>query len=132
MLNGKMYIIYSPTLISAAMRSKDLSFEPFILEFAAKIVGLSKRQVELVSHGTEIDRVTNLMHSALTSASLSKMVARGLVAVKEALNSIGPEAPLKIPDVSVWVGDIMAHAAMKGLYGNNNPIDDASLIQDLW
>lgn len=33
MLNGKLYVINSPNLISSAMRSKDLSFDPFVLEF---------------------------------------------------------------------------------------------------
>ena len=37
-LNGKLYVINSPSLISAAMRSKDLSFVPFSVEFSAGAV----------------------------------------------------------------------------------------------
>jgi hypothetical protein len=130
-LNGKIYIIYSAGLISAAMRNKDLSFDPFVVEFAESIGGLTKRQAKLVTAPGVVDRVTTVMHAALTSASLSKMVASGLLEVKAVLNSVDARATLDIPDISAWTRDVMAKGAMRGLYGRHNPMDDQAL-QDLW
>lgn len=40
-LAGKLYVINAPGLISAAMRSKDLSFDPFAIEFSAGSVRIT-------------------------------------------------------------------------------------------
>ncbi len=42
MLSGRMYSIWSPDLIHAALRSKALSFEPFMKEFAQPVLGISE------------------------------------------------------------------------------------------
>lgn len=41
MLNGKMYVITSPSLIQSAYRNKNLSFEPFMVDFVQRVMGLS-------------------------------------------------------------------------------------------
>jgi len=49
MLNGKMYLINSPGLIAAGMRNRDLSFDPFSLEFAEGLLGIERKYVDMWS-----------------------------------------------------------------------------------
>ena len=40
-INSKLYVITEPVLAQAAFRSKDLSFDPFVVAFIQKLCGLS-------------------------------------------------------------------------------------------
>ena len=42
MINGKLYIITQPTLIQSAYRNKNLSFDPFMIDFAQRMLDLSE------------------------------------------------------------------------------------------
>ncbi|KAK3935473.1 cytochrome P450 [Diplogelasinospora grovesii] len=131
MLNGKLYVINSPTLISAAMRSRDLSFDPFSIEFAEGALGLTKEHTKLFSQPGFMDEVNKVIHSSMTGDSLKQMMARGLADIAGKLNAIGAKESVEVENSFVWLRDIMSKAVMWALYGEKNPwTEDA--IAAIW
>jgi hypothetical protein len=131
MLNGKMYVINSPTLISAATRCKELTFEPFVLEFTTGVLGLSKRHIEVYSKPGFLESVTPVVHSSMTGDELRKMMARGLTRLSSVLNAIKPGTTLEVDNSLRWFRDVMSQAIMYSLFGKNNPMGPEE-IAALW
>jgi len=48
MVNGKMYMINSPALVQSAYRAKNLSSDPFMIEFAQATLGVSDEAMKSV------------------------------------------------------------------------------------
>ncbi|KAH7161522.1 cytochrome P450 [Dactylonectria macrodidyma] len=86
MLNGK--------LISSAMRSKDISFDPFALE----------------------------IHDSLMGKNLDNMVNTGLGRLSSRLNDVRSDTSMEIPYIFTWIRDLMFESSMKSLYGSTDPM----------
>ncbi|KAH8685074.1 cytochrome P450 [Ilyonectria robusta] len=122
MLNGKLYVINSPNLISSAMRSKDLSFDPFVLEFIVNGLGIPGDQARKYTQPDTWQEFFDIIHDALIGENLNKMVGSGLGCFASQLNDIPPNTATEIPDVSIWIRDMMFGSLMKSLYGEMNPM----------
>lgn len=131
MLNGKIYVINSPTLISAAMRSKDLIFDPFILQFALAVLGASKQHVDTFAKPGVLEHISQVIHLSLTGDPVFRMNARALNDVAQLLNSIGPGSDFAVPEVFLWLRGLMSRATMVALFGARNPMT-AETIDQLW
>jgi len=121
MLNGYIYVINDPALISAAMRNRNLSFDPFTLEFATGSMGMTQRQVEIFSQPGRLEEASHVIHSSLSGENVFRMNVRALADISQLLNSIRPGEDLKVDDVGDWLRNLMVLATMTALYGKNNP-----------
>jgi len=131
MLNGKVYLVHSPSLVQAVMRSKDISFDPLFLRFGQNVGGLSDKQMEIFKDPDVLKQFTDIIHSSLTANALESMIASGVVEVKTRLNGIPAGPGIEIPHVFKWVREVASKAAMRGLFGEKNVLDNADL-EDLW
>ncbi|KAJ0339901.1 hypothetical protein COL922a_003930 [Colletotrichum nupharicola] len=136
-LNGKLYAIWDPALVQSAYRNKDLSFEPFAVDFAQKDLGLSNDVAELLRETDLVPDFFGVIHPALNGAHLHRMNANALKYVSAELDRIGggvgDESGLDVPNLFAWVRRVMTLATTEGLYGVENPLmKDLTLIDDLW
>jgi hypothetical protein len=122
MLNGKLYVINSPTLISAAMRNRDLSFDPFSLEFATGALGMLPSHVKIYAQADAMDEVNRIIHASLTGQAVYSMNTAALADGAVVLNAISPNSALEVSDSWIWIRELVGMATMKALYGKNNPI----------
>lgn len=65
MLNGKVYAITDPVLAQAAFRSKDMSFDPFVIAFTQKMTGLSDEAMEPIKYLPEDDKEPCVLHDVV-------------------------------------------------------------------
>lgn len=139
LLSAKVYIIKSPALIQAAIRSKSLTFDPFITNFADKPMQMSKSALDIMLEDPEDEKtptylreVHKAMHESMQpGAGLLDMNKRVLDRLGEDINAVGgawEERPL-----FMWLRNMFTVAAARALYGPRNVIEkDPSLIQQLW
>ncbi|KAL2024713.1 hypothetical protein VTK56DRAFT_6914 [Thermocarpiscus australiensis] len=121
-LNGKLYVVNSPALISAAMRSRDLSFDPFVEMFSKNALGLSDAEAARLLEPGFLASAMQPIHPAMTGEPLREMAAKGLERIAVDLNGIGSGAWTEIPNVADWLRDVVSQAMMVAMYGEKNPI----------
>lgn len=63
-LNGKIYAIWSPSLVQSALRNKGLTFDIFGIEFAENVFGLNKETMSII-------RGTGSIEESLVSKMMS-------------------------------------------------------------
>ncbi|KAH7152650.1 cytochrome P450 [Dactylonectria macrodidyma] len=133
-LNGKLYIIFDPAIIQAAYRNKRLCFMPFAVEFAQRELGFSDRALKILKETDLIPDFFAVIHPAMTGSHLHKMNANALNYVSKQLDGIGGGGDaFVVPNLFVWVRDLMTMATTEALYGPDNPFRGRpSLIQDVW
>lgn len=122
MLNGKLYVINSPSLIQAALRNNDISFDPFIVEFSKGIFGQNEKQVEVISRPTVMKELLDIIHSSLLGEPLHRLNVVALEKMMGHINVIQPNSPAAIPDAFIWIRDMMTEATAVALFGKKNPI----------
>ena len=121
MLNGKMYVVNSPDLVTAAMRNVQLSFDPFVIEFSSGMLGLSDKLVKIIERKPVMDGLMHIIHTCLMGEPLYKMNIVALSKLMTTLNGIVPDSTMAIPDTFIWVQKLMAVATMRALFGEKNP-----------
>lgn len=132
MLHGYVYVINDPLLISAAMRNRNLSFDPFSLEFASGAMGMTKEHVEIFSRPGNMDEVNRVIHAALSGDNVYRMNVRALKDIAAELSSVpsGDEG-LRVPDCATWLRNVIALATMTAMFGKNSPFT-ADDVPDFW
>ncbi|KAF4997082.1 hypothetical protein FDECE_12193 [Fusarium decemcellulare] len=113
MLHGKMYVINSPDLISAAMKNNNVSFNPFLKEVPVGLFGLSPKLVGIASDQRVIDALVNVIHSTLMGDPLAEMNVRALFKVMTTFNDIKPGTEANVDDIHEWIWDVMFPASIK-------------------
>jgi len=85
MINSKIYVITEPLLVQSAFRSKALSFEPFMQEFAERMLGLSQKMMEIIRYEPVDEKAPSFMkdffgelHGSMSPQYLHKMNAEAL------------------------------------------------------
>ncbi|KAH6684949.1 cytochrome P450 [Plectosphaerella plurivora] len=131
MLNGKIYVINSPGLVSAAMKSPDVSFEPFFLELSAGAVGLRESELDMLRRDGNLDKFMNLVHNDFKGTSLAKLNVAALTKLAETLDAVPIGEDLVIPDVWLWLRDVLIEAVTSSLFGEHNPFNE-ELHADVW
>lgn len=131
MLNGKIYVINSPTLISAAMRNADISFEPFLLELSGGAIGLTKPHITMLQRDGNLDKFMHLVHTGFKGPSLGKLNVAALQKLGETLNGVRPGEDLVIPDIWTWTRDVLGQGITYSLFGENDPFTK-EVYADLW
>ncbi|WZH50219.1 cytochrome P450 [Fusarium acuminatum] len=137
MLNGKIYAIWSPSLVQSALRNKDLTFDVFGIEFAENVFGLNKETMSIIQ-GTGsigeslVSKMMSAIKPAMTGQNLYRMNTRALEYIGSCINSIGREG-LDVPNVYQWLRELMTQATAEAIYGVENPfMKDPALVDALW
>lgn len=130
MLNGKVYVIWSPVLAQAALRNPDMTFDVFALEFAQRVFGASDDAVARlrgerndggVAAGDHMRRILHPLKAALAGQHLFRMNVKALNYVAERLNAIDPAGGLEVENLYDWLRQLMTMATAEALYGAQNP-----------
>lgn len=137
MLNGKVYAIWSPSLVQAAMRNKNMTFDVFGIEFAQRVMGITDEAAAIIKGpgGVEESLAPETMAAikvAMTGQNLYRMNVSALTFIATRLNTFGPT--VDVPNLYRWLRELMTMATAEALYGpSNNPLrEDPSLIDALW
>jgi hypothetical protein len=137
MLAGKTYLITSPALVQSAFRNKSLSFEPFMVDFAQRMLGISDegmmpfRAAAVDGQPTFMDGVIKAIHTSMMGDHLLKMNADALRLMAVSINQIGESKELD--SLYLWLRQVLSMATCTALLGSHNPmIEDPSLVDALW
>jgi hypothetical protein len=130
MINAKMYLITSPALAQSAFRNKDLSFEPFELEFAQRVLGLSNEDMAPVRVPGVMGGFHRAVHSALAAEHLHKMNEAMLNEVATHMNRL--DGTFEVGSLYLWIWSTLTMATAHMLYGSHNPLkQDPTLVDSL-
>ncbi|KAH7383684.1 cytochrome P450 [Cadophora sp. MPI-SDFR-AT-0126] len=132
MINGKLYIITQPALIQSAYRNKNLSFDPFMIDFAQRMLDLPEEvMVPVRDIPSFIPEVVKEIHGSMLGEHLYKMNADALNNVAVTIN--GLSATFKADSLYLWIRETLTMATCNTLLGSHNPLkDDLSLVDALW
>jgi hypothetical protein len=131
MINAKMYVITSPALAQSAFRNKDLSYEPFELEFAQRVLGLSNELMAPVRVPGVMGRFHRAVHGALAAEHLHKMNATMLNEVGTYMNGLA--GTFEVDSLYLWIRNTITMATSDMLFGSHNPVkQDPTLVDSLW
>ncbi|KAK0705324.1 cytochrome P450 [Lasiosphaeris hirsuta] len=130
--NKKLYLITSPAIMASAMRSKNLTFEPFELEFGQAVAGVTHAEFQVIPG--LLHPFVKSMSAAMVGDHLHRMNASALQYIGAQLNAIDAGRPLEVENLYLWVRDLVTMATTEALYGEHNPWREGRGIekQDIW
>ena len=134
MLNGKVYLISSPTLIAAAHRNREFSFVPFSLEFSGPLLCIPPEYLGPKAWGKPgwMETMEQTIHTALAGEKLRAMKTACYREVARIVNDeFGAGKTVTIADPMAWLSDIIPRAFTRALFGSGNPFG-AEAIQAIW
>lgn len=135
-LGQKVYIVASPSLAQSALRSRQLSFDPFIVQASDGLVRLSPKAKELFVDGSLIHAFSTTVASATGPEPMRRMTITALASLSDDLNELatGPAHAQRVPHLYHYLRNRIAMAATDSLYGRNtNPFRiDTSLTENIW
>ena len=136
MLWGKIYTIWDPQLAQASLRSRTLSFDPFIVEVAQKSFGLSEETfAKITSNPRLVPDFTEAIHASMQPKYLHAMNVIALNYISRTLDEVSPDESvgLDVPNLYLWIRDLITSATTEALLGNESPFSkDPTLYDDLW
>ncbi|POS72359.1 hypothetical protein DHEL01_v209246 [Diaporthe helianthi] len=136
----KVYVIFSPSLAQAALRNRDLSFEPFVVLASQALANLEGRNLKLLKDGTLSRAFFHTLPGVLSAEPLGRMAATGLLSMTGEISELCHQIDLsvnnqvEIPDLFGFVKKTMTLAITDALYGLKDNVfrDDKTLIDSLW
>ena len=129
MLNGKVYIVTSPELVTAVNRnSKALAFNPFIAALGMRITGHDEATSQIVQHnlngehgpGYVIDVHDGTVAALAPGANLEAMLASLLHAVDGYLLDLQDGRDLEA-DFFSWTRRMITMCSTTAIYGPSSP-----------
>ena len=136
-LTGRMYAVFQPGLAQAVMKSRILSFEPYVSTFIRRMTSCSNATLAVFDGEPFHSTWLRIIYSSLTGQELLR-VNRTAVSVELAeLNAQVPMsrkkgAALEVDNLWDWVLDLMTLATTTALYGEGNPFKDKALRSEYW
>ena len=139
MLNGKVYIVTSPDLISAVNRnSKALAFNPFIAQLGKRITGHDEHTSQIVQHnlnGEQGPGYVTEVHDGLVAAlapgkDLEDMTGAFLREVSTILEGLEKD---KEVDLFAWTRNTVTISSTRAIYGPENPFNkNPNFVDAFW
>jgi len=130
-VSKKTYVITDPALVQAAMRARTLDFEPFALEFAQGLLGVS--DAEFANMPAMIHTFAKEISAGMVGDHLRSMNLRALDYIACELNGVGKGSFKQVDNLWLWARDLLTMATTEALYGKENPFRvHEGLAQDLW
>ncbi|KAE9372552.1 cytochrome P450 [Stipitochalara longipes BDJ] len=126
-LNKKIYVVASPSLLQSVFRCKELSFEPFMLEFSQRLLGVSDKVMEPTRRKPEnakapsfVQQVIKEIYTSLSGGSLVHMNLNTLNSFASVLNSIHDTT--LVEGLYVWLRSTLTLATTNSMFGAYNPM----------
>lgn len=136
MLWGRLYAIWDPSLAQASLKARNLSFEPFVIDFAEKSFDL---RGDVLLKATKDPRVvpafTEAIHSNMQPKHVHAMNVKALSGISKIFDEIKPgeNEGLDVENMFDWLKDFITIATTDALLGPHSPFaKDPSLYDDLW
>ncbi|KAL7807125.1 cytochrome P450 [Trichoderma aethiopicum] len=139
-IGHKTYVVTSPGLSHAALKSRAMSMDPLIANVSSNMLGLSKEAGHYfgLDHAGVYrdtlairDRREEFSHSLAPGPGANLPAQNCSDVVAEAVNAFDAEWVTR--DFFIWVRDVITLGTANGLYGPKSPMAvDNSLIQDIW
>ncbi len=128
MLNGKVYLVSSPGLISAVFRNRDLSFDPYALDFAEGLLQVDRKWVTNVwAQPGWLDGFNSMVHSSLAGDALRWTKERCYRELAVLLNEFACDGTVEVPSVFDWVAGVLSVAFTRTIYEDKNPMTPEAL-----
>lgn len=136
----KVYVIFSPSLAQAALRNRDLSFEPFVVLASHALANLEGRSLELLRDGTISRAFFHTLPTAVAAEPMSRMAATGLLSMTGEIEhlchriDVSVDGQAEFLDLFGYLKKTMTLAVTDALYGLEDNVfrEDLTLIDDLW
>lgn len=131
MLNGKVYVITSPELVSAVNRNaKTLAFNPFIAQLGKRITSHDQATSLIVQHnlngengsGYVLEVHDGTMAALAPGKSLEEMTLAMLQEVSICLTALDNGGSDEI-DFFAWTRKTVTMCSTKAIYGPENPFN---------
>jgi len=137
-LSKKIYIVTSPDLIRKVFRSKSLSFEPFMLEFSQRLLGVSDEVMEPTRRRPKdakepcfVQQIIKEIHTSLTGEALDQLNLATLNSFAVIFNDT--DDSFGIDSLYTWLRSILTTATTDSLFGSHNPMrTDPNLMDSYW
>ena len=138
MLNGKVYIVTSPDLVTAVNRnSKTLALNPFIANIGKRMTGHDEATGRIVQHnlngengiGYVIDVHDRIVSALAPGPNLERMVEPMLEAISSFLLHTTIPA---VVDLFAWARRMMTMCSVTAIYGRQNPFTENPNYCDLF
>lgn len=136
-LSKKIYVITSPDFLQSVFRSNCLSFEPFMLEFSQRLLGISNKIMEPTRRKLNtnsprfVHQVIQEIHTSLTGKALTELSLHTLNSFVPAVNNIS--SPCTIQSLYIWLRSTLTMATTDSLFGLHNPMrSDPKIIHSYW
>jgi len=119
-LGGKLYVINSPDLAHSAIRSRTLSFEPYVTDFIRKMTNVGDAAMKVYENPAFFSQWLKIVYSSLTAEHLVGVNSAALRVVTSPLSEI-PPGGIAVPNLFDWLRDLMTLASTTSLLGSKNP-----------
>lgn len=137
MINSKIYVITDPILVQSAFRNKQLSFEPFMVEFSQRMLGVSDETMGPIKNIPADEKAPSFLrdfikeiHTAMMGEHLQQINASALNDVASTLNGVGVVKP---ESLYLWLREMLTLATCNALMGDHSPFrSNPQLIDPLW
>jgi hypothetical protein len=121
-----MYIINSPELQQVAFRSQTLSFDPFLIEFADRMVGVGPEAIKTMTAVPEdpkqlpfLKGFHKALHEHMTPGpKLQRMNDNMLKSIANVVNDIQDETKYSL---YLWLRNTITEATANAIFGSKNP-----------
>ncbi|KAI1871195.1 uncharacterized protein JN550_004640 [Neoarthrinium moseri] len=131
MLNGKMYIINSPELVSAAFKARTLSFDPYLIKTLKHMIPISNKAMDMFAKDDFFHPWVNIVYSKMTGTDLLKMNVNALTDIYNNINNLPQN--MEIEDTFIWWRHLLTVATITTLLGRDNPWKkDRSMVAKFW
>lgn len=129
----------SPDVVQSALRNRVLSFDPFSMTFAKRVLGAKSEKFAATSYTPKNDKeecynndLHKVYHDPLKPGpDLQQTNAAMLLQVSKFMNEIGPE--YEQIELYAWLRYSFTVATSVALFGARNPFpSDPSLTDALW
>ncbi|KAJ2904301.1 hypothetical protein MKZ38_008360 [Zalerion maritima] len=138
----RIYVIQNTQLMQAALRNKNMTFDPFIQEFIGGMLALPKSTYDRLMAGTEsglMSTMTGVIQHGLMGDNLRATTRTVLDIIADNLNEMekirmdaGVEQ-IALASFWVWMRQTLAGATTEALYGDFSPFRvNETLMEDLW
>ena len=124
-------------MAQAAFRHKNLSFDPFTMAFAQRMVSVSDEAMVPIRYAGDektpsfLDEFVKELHGAMAEKYLNKMNANALQRVSDTVNGFGET--FETDSLYYWLRTRMTLATSDALFGSHNPLrQDESLAEAIW
>ena len=138
MLNGKVYIVTDPDLVSAVNRnSKTLAFNPFIAQLGKRITGHDEATSQIVQRnlngesgfGYVIEVHDGIVAALAPGKNLEDMILPFLRAVSTHLDAL---EKAKVFNLFAWTREMVTMCSTRSIYGPENPFNKNPEYNDLF